>query len=251
MGRVVKAYWWDKYPNLGDALTPLLLEYFGHQVERAEPQDADMCVVGSVLEVLGPGFGGSIIGTGFISDGAPMAFPDANFLAVRGPLTARRAGLGQDVEQGDAGILSPLLLRDRPRPHVRIGVVPHYKDKVHPAITTLCTRSRENIRVIDVQDDPRNILTAIAECEVILSSSLHGLIAGDAFGRRTAWLKLSDAVIGNGFKFMDYGLSVGVALRPTNLSGAESTDELAALASKKHFDRAGTQRRLEAVFGRL
>jgi hypothetical protein len=54
MGRRLKVFWWNKYPNLGDALTPLLLEHYGYDVERAEAHDADVCVIGSILETVGP-----------------------------------------------------------------------------------------------------------------------------------------------------------------------------------------------------
>jgi pyruvyltransferase len=180
-----------------------------------------------------------------------MAFAHARILCVRGSLTARRAALRDTVVLGDAGLLSPALLPHRPQAHTRIGIVPHYKDKALPSIRALAERGDTDIHVIDVQDEPRKVLAAIAECEVVLSSSLHGLIAGDAFGRSTAWLTLSDQVLGDGFKFKDYASSIGVTVQPARISGTESTDQLAALASHKEYNRAAVHRRLESVFARL
>src|SRR5262249_38459735 len=92
LSRSIKAYWWSKVANVGDALTPLLLEHFGFEPIRFEPQEADVCVIGSIVEVIGPAFTGAVIGAGFIADGAAMTMPNARLLALRGPLTAARLG---------------------------------------------------------------------------------------------------------------------------------------------------------------
>ena len=70
-------------------------------------------------------------------------------------------------------------------------------------------KESEGVKVINVLgEDVNSFVDQILECEVILSSSLHGIICGDAYGVPSYWIKLSDDVLGNGFKFKDYFESV-------------------------------------------
>ena len=48
-------------------------------------------------------------------------------------------------------------------------------------------------------------------CEVIVSSSLHGLIIADAYGIPTVWAKFGNDINGNDFKFYDYYWSLGMS----------------------------------------
>lgn len=240
----IRAFWWDRHANFGDALNPILLQHFGYEVEQAPADEADVCCVGSVLELVGPEFSGAIVGSGFVADGPPMPFPYARILALRGPLSAARAGVMPDV-LADPGLLCASLVPPRAA-HVRIGVVPHFKDKALHAVLALA--ERDDVKVIDVQADALSVLAEIAECEIVLSSSLHGLIAADVYGAASGWLKLSDFVIGEGFKFRDYGMSIGAEFSPLEITGLESADSLAKLATKKFFDRTAKARSLEMAY---
>ncbi|MEQ1493154.1 MAG: polysaccharide pyruvyl transferase family protein [Terricaulis sp.] len=245
--RAINAYWWADKPNFGDALTPLLLQSFGFEVIRTEPESADVCVIGSVLQRL-ESFRGAVIGSGFISDGEPFALPSARLLALRGPLSAARAGLTPNA-YGDAGLLAPRLFSSpSPRAQMRIGVIPHYVDENSPVLAVIAERHTGAVRIIDVKQPALEVIKQICECETILSSSLHGLVVAEAFGRRTCWLQLSDRVIGEGFKFRDHYAALGVTAAPRTINGAETIDQLDDLATLKSFDLAHMQRALEDCF---
>ena len=51
---------------------------------------------------------------------------------------------------------------------------------------------------------PDTFFAELTSCAAIASSSLHGLIFGEAYGLPTLWLRVSDKVIGGGFKFADW-----------------------------------------------
>ncbi|MEQ1493661.1 MAG: polysaccharide pyruvyl transferase family protein, partial [Terricaulis sp.] len=227
--RAINAYWWADKPNFGDALTPLLLESFDFSVIRAEPEDAEVCVIGSVLERL-TSFRGAIIGSGFIRAGETAQFPNARLLALRGPLSGARAGATSNT-YGDAGLLAPRLLASPPRAQLRVGIIPHYVDENSPAVSDIAQRHTGAVRIIDVKQPTLEVINQICECEVILSSSLHGLVVAEAFNRRTAWLSLSDRVIGEGFKFRDHYAALGVTAAPRTINGAETIDQLADLTT--------------------
>jgi hypothetical protein len=208
----------------------------GRDVEHCGPSNAELLTVGSILQKLDNRFWKKRVhvwGSGFIE--APEAsLGRHHFHAVRGHQTLSRLTLsGPSPALGDPGLLSHLLLpewSDIPKTN-RVGLVPHYKDKNDADVQALATRL-PGCCVIDVLDEPVNVLRQIAACETIISSSLHGLVVADAFRIPSQWLKCGDRVRGEDFKFRDYysvfGICSPVSARPADLH-PESIEDLARL----------------------
>ena len=174
------AYWWQgsdtlgHITNLGDALNPLLLNHFGLDVTWAPVADADLICCGSVIDHLPrTGWTGTIAGAGQLQESTTTDLFDATVLGLRGHLTRHRTRFESDVVIGDPGLLAPVLVPAVPKT-IDVGVIPHWTD------TELWQRERNGV-LIDVRDDPLDVITQIASCQEVVSSALHGIIIADAF----------------------------------------------------------------------
>ena len=54
------------------------------------------------------------------------------------------------------------------------------------------------------------IIDEINSCQVIISSSLHGIITCHAYNIPCLWYKFSEKIVGDGIKFADYFSSVNI-----------------------------------------
>lgn len=233
MNRVsVYTYVEPKNPkNFGDNLSLPVCEYVSSKTFiRGNKVYADMYAIGSLLQIFMSrkrqikytalrtlkGKKPLVIwGTGVI-DNIPLFLPWAKVLAVRGPLTAKALGLKTLVPFGDPGLLVSDFLAE-PAKIGKIGIVPHYTDKAHPVLAEAAKDDR--FVIIDVEDEWENTVSHIAQCDLVLSSSLHGLIVADAYGIPNQWLEFSQKVIGAGFKFRDYADGVGrIAIKRIEVS---------------------------------
>jgi hypothetical protein len=78
-----------------------------------------------------------------------------------------------------------------------------------------------NIKIINLMhSNIEEVTDAIYSCKRIVSSSLHGVIVSQAYGIPAIWTKLSNKLSGDGVKFDDYFLSVGIKpYQPQNYTG--------------------------------
>lgn len=208
-----KISWDKKLNNFGDILTPFIIENISNikfeYIEKSQYYPFEhYLIIGSIL---GRGTKSSIIwGAGLISeDSVPIEIPKKIY-AVRGPKTREKLlKLGIDCPEiyGDPALLLPKIYNPKIEKKYELGVIPHYVDKNNKFLEIF---NNSNIKIIDIQViDPRTFIDELLSCKKIASSSLHGLITADAYQIPSMWIEFSDKVVGNGFKFYDYFLSVG------------------------------------------
>lgn len=176
--------------NWGDDINVWLLEMMtGKRVIPAKKlffskKRRKYCVIGTVIpwDVTSRT---TIWGSGYGLAEARMKCKPKEVLAVRGPLT-RQYLLSQEVEcpaiYGDPALLLPKYYHPKRLPMNKIGIVLHHRDW-----DVMDSNSIENLRkealVIDLTryECWTDIIDQICSCELILSSSLHGLIVSDAY----------------------------------------------------------------------
>ena len=73
----------------------------------------------------------------------------------------------------------------------------------------------------------------INKCEYIISSSLHGVIMGIVYGKKTIFTQLSDKVIGNLFKFQDFFDSLDIKYNVINWDSNELLNNVITIDTKK------------------
>ncbi len=250
MYKKVYSFWWNKHPNVGDALNEYLItKIIGDSnslewIEAGASIEHYLCA-GSILKY---GNENSIVwGSGLIGK-APKYLPTAKpkeVRAVRGPLTRsvlKSNGFDCPNVYGDPAILLSDYYLSSPTKKVKIGLVPHFVDLNKKIINELSSE----VKLINVETtDVEGFIDELTGCEFILSSSLHGLILADVYGIPNLWVDLRDhflqksGVVGHGFKFRDYFQSVyrnrmkPISLRNGNLESVLKKCELGRLEEAK------------------
>ncbi len=206
-------YWFKARMNFGDVINIYLVKQLSTKtpiwVNIKYWPKTHFLVIGSVLESMNSN---SIIwGSGFISSNTEIKAKPKRIFAVRGPKTRRRFlenGIDCPEVYGDPALLLPIFYFPKIQKKYKIGLIPHYVDKNHKFLNTIS--HDPNIKIIDIeQENPLDFINDILECETIVSSSLHGLIVSDAYSIPSIWVKFSEGVKGDNFKFFDYFESVG------------------------------------------
>jgi len=148
-------------------------------------------------------------GCGLINDWIASPEPPRHVLALRGRLTRdilARRGVACGHVLGDPALLLPEFYPASPRSGA-VGIVPHYVDRGSEFVGRCAA---EGLRILDVADSVETFIATLTGCERVLSSSLHGIIIAHAYGIPAAWVEISGAVHGDGFKFFDYYSSAGI-----------------------------------------
>lgn len=224
--------YWSKEPNWGDKAGPelarLILGYAPSLIDINETYtpERDTVVCLTIGSILSSADANTIVwGSGFLRENDLIKEKPKQIRAVRGPLSLKKIrdqGVTCPEVLGDPALLFPRFYTPKVARQFRIGLIPHYIDKNHPFIA--CAQSK-GVKIIDPAGDFYQFLDDICSCEMIASSSLHGIIMADAYKIPSLWVKFSDNIKGGNFKFHDYFLSVGKEIEEPFHIVAETTIE--------------------------
>lgn len=128
--------------------------------------------------------------------------------AVRGPLSRKRlieSGISCPDVYGDPILLLSKFYNPVCKTKYRLGIIPHMNDEANPLLGDYLEKHSE-VCLISMHNyqDWKEIVNMVCSCEMVISSSLHGLILSDTYNVPNVWVEFSDKVHGKGFKFRDY-----------------------------------------------
>ena len=227
--RAIKLYYYDEERNFGDEASIFIAQKLYGPVIKTPVTWCNAMFIGSLMNgfltkksrlmlalyLIRPSV--AVWGAGFIRR------PDLkqwkllrrfDVRACRGFLTleilrkVQSAKISDDVVIADPGLLMSRLI-DIPEAEKKyaLGIVPHYADKDDPILSSIDVR---NSVTIDVQQSPEEFMRKLSECENVISSSLHGLVAADSLNIPNIRMVISDRIGGGDFKYDDYYSAFGL-----------------------------------------
>lgn len=212
----VNVFWYSSN-NFGDNLNNYLISKITNKipiiVSSEEEEDKYMCI-GSILnnDVKNCTVWGA--GIAFENDVIPLK---KRIISVRGKLSAYKtieSGNIFDGYIGDPALLLPMIYNPKIEKKYKLGIIPHYVDSKYVLDNlnlSISELQNINIKYINILDDVETVIDDILSCDKIISSSLHGLIAADAYNIPNKWCKFTDNIIGDDFKYFDYYSSIGIS----------------------------------------
>ena len=239
-------YYYSGTPNFGDSLNiDIFRRMFGIEVEKHDSEHCDIVAVGSLLEsfVINPHNWAAVFdkyliphmfvwGTGFIGsqkyDNERLS-RCIDVRAVRGHLTLERlkkitSKPLENVVVADPGLLASRLFDTHNiEKKYALGIIPHYVDEGNPLLNKIQV---SNSVVLDIKQSPEIFMARLAECENVLSSAMHGLIAADSLGIPNVRMIISDKIAGGDYKYNDYYSAFGIKKHDCiNLNQHELSDK--------------------------
>lgn len=220
--------WWMKQPypgNLGDILNPYIIEKITGIPPRLAPRGKGLLAIGSVIKFAGDNCDVWGTGTPRMSD---ELNPKAKYHAVRGPLTRQlvlEAGGECPEIYGDAGLLMPRFYNPSIAKKYKLGVIRHVR---HRGLGELAPGVRDLNLLRVGYEEIEMFIDELLECEMVVSTSLHGIILANAYGIPARWAEFGSTlkIQGDGTKYLDYFRSVGLPDQtPLDLSPFRILDE--------------------------
>ena len=242
----IKLFYFTKKANFGDELSPYLARKLHKNVVVASKWQCNALFVGSMLGRLMSNsslivrlpsiiflpsvkvWGGGYFDLKGRENVKPFRRLDVQ--ACRGVHTLERikkevgVKIAKDVVLADPGILaSHFIDTSQNKKKFVLGIIPHYADKENELLSKIKVT---NAKEIDIQLSPEKFMNELSECENVISSSLHGLIAADSLGIPNVRMHVSGKLHGGDFKYHDYYSAYGMEEHTViDLTKQEFTDK--------------------------
>lgn len=213
-------YYSDFSKNWGDYINPFLVEKITDRKTVSYKRiynplnKPKLFGVGSILHH--PGLDKSVIwGSGFIYSPKKLKGIPNKILALRGKGSAaifESFGVKHDNVFGDPALLFPTFYNPTKNKKFKIGIIPHYSELDYFLFNSKIT-SNKDVAIISpmvTKDQVYDIIDQISECDIIISSSLHGLILADAYQIPSLRFTFTNKLVGGDFKFNDYYSGIGI-----------------------------------------
>jgi len=190
--------------------------------------DAYMCI-GSILSHADSNT--IVWGSGF-QDPVILKEKPKEICAVRGPLT-KKVLSDNDIEcpsiYGDPALILPSIYSPTNVDcNYDLGLIVHRKDLDSPLLKKF--KNDQRIKLISMKNTKLELIDEVLECKNIVSSSLHGLILGDAYEKATGWIRITDKIAGSLFKYHDYHASLSIDMHsPLQLDYSTTIDDLLSI----------------------
>ncbi len=246
--------WWVKTPypgKIGNVLGPWIVEKVSGAPVKFGHRESSLLGTGTIIKFA---TGQSTVWGAGASRSSDKLSADANYKAVRGPLTRDRvleSGGACPPVYGDPGLLLPRYLPRPPRtPSFKLGLIRHANQAAK-------ARRFDGVRdiLLDGVGDAaiERVVDEIVDCEMILTTSLHGMIIANAYGIPARWCTFPDdgEPAADGMEFADYFQSVGLPMQTVHFFEGDEVigDHLASLCPSSVAIKFDEQRLIEAFHG--
>jgi len=228
----IRLTWWAKpFPgNFGDWLSPLIIAHYSRarviiQSPTKPTGKKHLISLGSIGRFIQSS--AVVVGTGISTDDVQLS-RKANYVSVRGPLTAKalKASKGPEVTSfGDPGVVISKIFRvKRGKTNGRGVLVRHFSHS--SANLKLPSKIDELSVMMSRPADIKEFVTKLNEYDYVITSAMHVMITCHSYGIPCALVTFEgyeENVHGSGIKYEDYALGAGVEVMnpvvlPTDLS---------------------------------
>ena len=228
--KTIPLTWWAKpFPgNFGDWLSPLIISHYTDaaltlQSPVKPAAKKHIIALGSIGRFIKSN--SVVLGTGISSDDIQLN-PKADYVSVRGPITARvlkESGGPTVTAFGDPGIaISRIIPVTRSNTNGRIAFVRHFS---HTSIPMQLPANVDELSVMMSKPEAiHEFVAELAKYDKVLTSAMHVMITCQSYGIPCGLVTFEgfeENVHGSGIKYADYAQGAGVEVMNPQVVGLD------------------------------